>query len=55
MNTTMWEQPATQRNVEQLRADGSVRDTVMYSIVRGEWPEVRAQLAYRLQKHGTSC
>ncbi len=22
MNTTMWEQPATQRNVEQLRADG---------------------------------
>ena len=22
MNTTMWEQPATQRNIEQLRADG---------------------------------
>src|SRR5215210_3510989 len=22
MNTTMWEQPATQRNVEQLKADG---------------------------------
>ena len=38
-----------------LRRDGTVRDTVMYSIVRGEWPEVRAQLAYRLQKHGTSC
>jgi RimJ/RimL family protein N-acetyltransferase len=37
------------------RRDGTVRDTVMYSIVRGEWPEVRAQLAYRLQKHGTSC
>lgn len=37
------------------RRDGTVRDTVMYSIVRGEWPEVREQLAYRLQKHGSSC
>ncbi|WP_426115033.1 GNAT family N-acetyltransferase [Massilia sp. PWRC2] len=35
-----------------LRRDGSVRDTVMYSITRGEWPEIRAQLAYRLQHHG---
>jgi RimJ/RimL family protein N-acetyltransferase len=34
------------------RRDGTVRDTVMYSILRGEWPEVRAQLAYRLQRHG---
>jgi RimJ/RimL family protein N-acetyltransferase len=33
-----------------LRRDGTVRDTVMYSIVRGEWPEVRAQLRYKLQK-----
>lgn len=31
-----------------LRRDGTVRDTVMYSIVRGEWPEVRAQLRYKL-------
>ncbi len=29
-----------------VRRDGTVRDTVMYSIVRGEWPEVRAHLAY---------
>jgi N-acetyltransferase len=33
------------------RRDGTIRDTVMYSILRGEWPEVRAQLAYRLQRH----
>jgi len=33
-----------------LRRDGTVRDTVMYSIVRGEWPEVRAQLDYLLAK-----
>ena len=34
------------------RRDGTVRDTVMYSILRGEWPEIRAQLVYRLQRHG---
>lgn len=33
-----------------LRRDGTVRDTVMYSIARGEWPEVRAQLDYQLQR-----
>ena len=32
-----------------LRRDGTVRDTVMYSIMRGEWPEVRAQLHYKLR------
>jgi RimJ/RimL family protein N-acetyltransferase len=36
-----------------LRRDGTVRDTVMYSITRGEWPEVKAHLEYRLQRHGT--
>jgi N-acetyltransferase len=35
-----------------LRRDGTVRDTVMYSIVRGEWPEIKAQLHYRLERHG---
>ncbi|QGZ39714.1 RimJ/RimL family protein N-acetyltransferase [Pseudoduganella flava] len=34
-----------------LRRDGTVRDTVMYSIVRGEWPEVRAHLDYLLRRH----
>ncbi|PWF54919.1 GNAT family N-acetyltransferase [Massilia glaciei] len=32
------------------RRDGTVRDTVMYSIVRGEWPEIKAQLHYKLQR-----
>lgn len=27
-----------------LRRDGTVRDTVMYSITAGEWPEAKAQL-----------
>ena len=27
-----------------LRRDGTVRDTVMYSLTRGEWPEVQAHL-----------
>jgi N-acetyltransferase len=31
-----------------LRRDGTIRDTVMYSLRAGEWPEVRAQLIYRL-------
>ena len=31
-----------------LRRDGTIRDTVMYSLHRGEWPEVRAHLNYLL-------
>lgn len=34
-----------------LRRDGTVRDTVMYSMRTGEWPEARAQLLYRLGRH----
>ena len=33
-----------------LRRDGSIRDTVMYSLRSGEWPEVRTQLLYLLDK-----
>jgi RimJ/RimL family protein N-acetyltransferase len=33
------------------RRDGTVRDTVMYSIVRGEWPEIKSHLHYRLARH----
>ena len=33
-----------------LRRDGSIRDTVMYSLRSGEWPEVRAQLLYLLDR-----
>ncbi len=31
------------------RKDGTIRDTVMYSILREEWPAVREQLEARLQ------
>src|SRR5580765_1729412 len=31
-----------------LRRDGTVRDTVMYSLAAGEWPEVRAHLQHLL-------
>jgi N-acetyltransferase len=33
-----------------LRRDGTVRDTVMYSLAAGEWPEVKAHLNYLLIK-----
>ena len=33
-----------------LRRDGTIRDTVMYSLRSGEWPEVRAHLHYLLDK-----
>ena len=33
-----------------LRRDGTIRDTVMYSLRSGEWPEVRAQLHYLRDK-----
>lgn len=54
---------ASQRAIERLgakrdgvlrhhmaRADGSARDTVMYSILRTEWPDVRRHLALRLAR-----
>jgi len=57
---------ASQRAIERLgakkdgvirhhgaRRDGTVRDTVMYSIVRGEWFEVKSHLHYQLTRHAT--
>ncbi len=54
---------ASQRAIERLgarkdgvirhhapRRDGTVRDTVMYSMLAGEWPEAKAQLLYLLNK-----
>jgi RimJ/RimL family protein N-acetyltransferase len=54
---------ASQRAIERLgankdgvlrhhapRRDGTVRDTVMYSLAAGEWPEVKAHLLYQLAK-----
>ena len=52
---------ASQRAIERLgarrdgvirhhavRRDGTIRDTVMYSMTAGEWPEAKAQLQWRL-------
>ncbi|MBK7614091.1 MAG: GNAT family N-acetyltransferase [Burkholderiales bacterium] len=33
-----------------LRRDGTVRDTVMYSLTVGEWPEVKAHLEHQLAR-----
>ena len=33
-----------------MRRDGTIRDTVMYSMRSGEWPEAKAQLLYQLDK-----
>ncbi len=33
-----------------LRRDGTVRDTVMYSLAAGEWPEVKAHLLWQLTR-----
>ncbi len=34
-----------------LRRDGTIRDTVMYSMRSGEWPEAKVQLLYLLERH----
>lgn len=36
-----------------LRRDGTVRDSVMYSILAAEWPDVRRHLELRLARHAT--
>ncbi len=54
---------ASQRAIERLgarkdgvlrhhavRRDGTIRDTVMYSMTAGEWPEARAELQARLAR-----
>ena len=35
----------------QARRDGTVRDSVMYSILKSEWPDVRRHLELRLARH----
>jgi len=34
----------------QVAADGSYRDTVVFSIIEGEWPAVKRHLAYLLER-----
>jgi RimJ/RimL family protein N-acetyltransferase len=36
----------------QARPDGTVRDSVMYSILANEWPDVRRHLELRLTRRG---
>ena len=36
----------------QARRDGSVRDSVMYSILASEWPDVQRHLVTRMARHG---
>lgn len=35
---------------QALRRDGTIRDTVMYSVTAGEWPEIRAHLDHLLDR-----
>ena len=37
-----------------VRRDGTVRDSVMYSILRAEWSDVRRHLELRLVRHGAT-
>lgn len=38
----------------QLAQDGTLRDTVVFSIIAAEWPAVRSELRRRLAAHGVS-
>ena len=35
----------------RMRRDGTVRDSVIYSILAGEWPDVKRHLEFRLARH----
>ena len=35
----------------QARRDGTVRDTVMFSVLKQEWPDVKRHLTLRLDRH----
>ena len=37
------------------RRDGTIRDSVMYSILAAEWPDVKRHLTTRLARHGGSA
>jgi RimJ/RimL family protein N-acetyltransferase len=38
----------------EVRRDGTVRDSVMYSILASEWPDVKRHLELRLERHQNS-
>jgi RimJ/RimL family protein N-acetyltransferase len=33
------------------RRDGTIRDSVMYSVIASEWPDVKRHLQFRLKRH----
>jgi N-acetyltransferase len=37
------------------RRDGTARDTYIYSILVGEWPDVKRHLTTRLQRHSATA
>ena len=37
----------------RVRRDGTVRDSVVYSILASEWPDVKRHLEFRLAHHGS--
>ena len=39
----------------QLMPDGAKRDTVVFSIIDGEWPAVKQHLKFQLERHGASA
>ena len=39
----------------RARRDGTVRDTVMYSILAQEWPDVKRHLEFRLARHRSTA
>ncbi|HEX7338799.1 MAG TPA: GNAT family protein [Rhodanobacteraceae bacterium] len=46
-------QEAVLRN-DRILADGSWRDTVVFSIIQSEWPAVKRHLAFKLQRNEKS-
>ena len=38
----------------RARSDGTVRDSVIYSILANEWPDVKRHLELRLTRHGSA-
>lgn len=38
----------------RIRRDGSVRDSVMYSMLVSEWPDVKKHLEFRLARHSNA-
>ena len=35
----------------RARRDGTVRDSVVYSVLKQEWPDVRRHLMFRIARH----